>query len=676
MRNVFLIFVIFLFHCCKAQEQDRDYNLDFERVSNKKSVPEGWFLWGNKNVKSDSVTYKSGRKSITIFENGIGEFGSIASKIENKYKGKEITLEGYIKTEKLQDGFAGLLIRINEGENILEFDNMQSHNISGTQDWKKYTVKVPLHTNADYIFIGAVMQGNGRAWFDDLKVYIDGVQIGRISQEDRSLMKKHNTAKFSFKNLSKTHINNLSDLGKKWAYLKYNSSLIAEGTIDWDEELFKILPAVYDKNYDERINAWFNTFNKKDSIKEHVYVDFSPDEGAPVFKNELSYPNMKWEDDGLKILALFRYWAAIEYFYPYKHLLTNDWETVLFKYIPKFIKSKDERSYKLTMLELTAQIGDSHSAIYDFGNVINLFYGRNKAPIEVRFIENKLVVTDNNAQANINIGDIITEIDGKKIEDLILKRSKYEQASNKNGILRNISFNILQTNKDFLSLTINRDHSVKTVKIKCVAAEVANYLKELPSHKLLTEKIGYINPGFLKENEIDSIMEEYMNKEGIIIDLRYYPSDFIVYSLSKYLVSSPTAFAKFTRTSFDKPGIFLPGNPAQVGENYSRQFKGKVAILVDEMTQSNAEFTAMALNKAPRAAVIGSQTAGADGNISKIILPGNISTTISGIGVLYPDGTETQRTGIFINIPVKPTIEGVRAGKDEILQKAISFINQ
>jgi hypothetical protein len=37
--------------------------------------------------------------------------------------------------------------------------------------------------------------------------------------------------------------------------------------------------------------------------------------------------------------------------------------------------------------------------------------------------------------------------------------------------------------------------------------------------------------------------------------------------------------------------------------------------------------------------VTGVVTTGADGNVSLIPLPGGLTTMISGIGVLYPDGT-------------------------------------
>ena len=84
----------------------------------------------------------------------------------------------------------------------------------------------------------------------------------------------------------------------------------------------------------------------------------------------------------------------------------------------------------------------------------------------------------------------------------------------------------------------------------------------------------------------------------------------------------------------------------------------------------------MALRAVPGAKVVGSTTAGADGNVSTIILPGNRSTGISGLGVYYPDGRETQRIGIVPDVVVTPTIEGVREGRDEVLERAVQLIEK
>jgi C-terminal processing protease CtpA/Prc len=82
----------------------------------------------------------------------------------------------------------------------------------------------------------------------------------------------------------------------------------------------------------------------------------------------------------------------------------------------------------------------------------------------------------------------------------------------------------------------------------------------------------------------------------------------------------------------------------------------------------------MALRATPNSVVVGSTTAGADGNASGIALPGNLSTMISGLGVFYPDHRLTQRVGIIPDVVVRPTVKGIAAGRDEMLETAIHLV--
>ena len=101
-----------------------------------------------------------------------------------------------------------------------------------------------------------------------------------------------------------------------------------------------------------------------------------------------------------------------------------------------------------------------------------------------------------------------------------------------------------------------------------------------------------------------------------------------------------------------------------------------MAVLVNEITQSSSEFQAMVYKSLPNSTIIGSTTAGADGNLSTINLPGYIVTSMSGLGVYFPDGRETQRVGILPDIFVRPTIKGVANNRDEVLDKAIQFLRK
>ena len=144
-----------------------------------------------------------------------------------------------------------------------------------------------------------------------------------------------------------------------------------------------------------------------------------------------------------------------------------------------------------------------------------------------------------------------------------------------------------------------------------------------------------------------------------------------LFALGSHLVSKETEFARFTVGNPANPGTFLWTRPVALLPA-PPMYSGSVVILVDESSQSQAEYTAIAFRSAPNSLVVGSTTAGADGNVSRIGLPGGLRTLISGIGVFYPDRRPTQQVGVVPDLVVQPTIAGIREGRDEVLDAAVS----
>jgi C-terminal processing protease CtpA/Prc len=99
-------------------------------------------------------------------------------------------------------------------------------------------------------------------------------------------------------------------------------------------------------------------------------------------------------------------------------------------------------------------------------------------------------------------------------------------------------------------------------------------------------------------------------------------------------------------------------------------------ILIDEHTISQGETTTMSLRNTPNSIVLGRPSAGANGDYRTFSLPGNIKTRISGLGVYYPDKEPIQRIGVQPDIYMDPTIEGIRKGRDEFIEKAIEIIKE
>ena len=196
-----------------------------------------------------------------------------------------------------------------------------------------------------------------------------------------------------------------------------------------------------------------------------------------------------------------------------------------------------------------------------------------------------------------------------------------------------------------------------------------------PKWEILKGNIGYVDMGLLEIPDVAAMIKSLMKCKAIILDVRNYPKG-TMDEISNYLNSEPRPYAKFTLPDLAYPGKYYWLKGDSSGRHNKSPYQGQVVLLVNEHTQSHAEFTVMALQTADNATVIGSQTAGADGNIIPFELVGGIKTRISGIGVYYPDGRETQRIGLVPDIEVKPTVEGIRNGKDEVLEKALEYIEK
>lgn len=735
MKKIIFVLSLFLIannFYCQTKTGLQNNNLNFDKVENGKPV--NWESFGSSDylVSLDSTVVQSGKYSGVIEYHGDNpEYKAVSYSIPEIYQGKKIKLTGYLKTENVT-GSAGLWMRIDPS---VAFDNMQNRAVKGTTDWTKYEITLDLQSSkAKTIVVGGLLIGKGKIWIDNLQISIDKKALADVpekallpAEKDKEFDKG---SKINTIALNEEKINDLETLGLVWGFLKYYHPNVAKGNFNWDYELFRILPSVLkSKNQDERdliLSNWiealgsFDVKNKEADVTKTVmikpdldwiqqsrlskkltdeltkvehakrvgnsyYISMMPGVGNPEFDHEDSYSDMKYPDAGFRVLSLFSYWNKIQYFFPYKDLIKEDWKDVLKEFIPKFLNAANETEYKLAALELIGRIHDTHANIYSRDEALNKYFGTYYSPVEITFIENKPIVTgyynDVSGKASgMKPGDEIISIDEKPVEGIIKDQLKYTPASNYPTQLRNLSRNLLRSNDSIIQIEYKRDGKINSATLKTYPPDSINRYKNLSKNdtcfKLIDNNIGYLYPGTIKQSYLPSIAKDLQNTRGLIIDMRCYPKEFIVFSFGKYLMPVSTPFVKFTTGSISNPGLFTMGKPLNVGEQNMGFYNHKVVILINETTQSQAEYTTMAFRAAPKVTVIGSTTAGADGNVSAIYLVGGIRTMISGIGVFYPDGKGTQRIGIVPDIVVEPTIEGIKNGKDEVLEKAIQIINK
>ncbi|WP_343591753.1 S41 family peptidase [Flavobacterium sp.] len=523
-----------------------------------------------------------------------------------------------------------------------------------------------------------------------------------------------------------TETQKLAATCKVWGFLKYYHPNVTDGSKNWDEQLFQILPKVeeaqtseafslvienwidslgevkklktnkvskkeyFDKNFDL---SWFNKkelFSKSLSKKlkfieenrlqgKQFYVDFAFNTGKmPLqFNNEVKYTDFKWTDKNMRLLSLFRYWNYIEYFFPYKYQMDENWDKVLIEMLPRFYAPESDKDFGLAMREISIKLNDTHAST----QMPQLFeyFGDKFIPADVKIIDEKAIVFSlkNDSLAKVNdlkIGDVITKVNGKNIGELIKENRKYVEGSNEPSVLKNIYWTIFNGASPSVEIEFIRDGktAVKSIN-RYKYQDLKIQFPEKGKWKILEGNIGYVNYGELEESDIPALITALNDTNAIVFDNRERPQD-VLYAVSNWLNAEEKEFARFLDPDVSYPGRYVWRERIEkCGKTNPDNYKGQVIVLIDEKAVSHAEFNAMSLKTVPKVKIIGSQTGGADGANYGFPLIKGFYTSFTCYGVFYPDKKETQRIGIVPDIEVKPTILGIQQGRDEVLERAILF---
>ena len=510
---------------------------------------------------------------------------------------------------------------------------------------------------------------------------------------------------------------------KVWGFLKYYHPKVGTGAYDWDDKLLKVLENTQNITTYTQLNnymyKWIYAFgprkpcptcnqrNGKNSFSnnldfswlessifsnelkttfqdirsnrfqgDHFYIERGK-AGQFIPKSESSYYDLDLSNEHQRLLPLFRYWNYIEYFFPYKYQTEQRWDEVLKEMIPIFLNVKTKLDFHLAMLELIVKVDDSNAGLVT--KTLDQMPYYNYLPARFEMIEDKAIIveiidTEKAYQNNLQIGDVLTSVNGQSIRSVHNTNSRYIWGSNNAVKERSLYHTLFMGIRDRANITIDRAGTIQSTQLPLYKYSEISYQRSKPKDKwtILQDSIGHIDLAKLESTDANQAMAELKDTKVLIFDARN--SSRVSYRvLANYLKPSPSIFALFTKPDLSYPGNFIWDGQCKCGEENEDYFKGKVILLVDENTQGITELTCMCLQTAPDITTIGSQTAGTLGNTSSFSILQNLNTQFTSTGVFYPDKSEIQRTGVKLDIEVTPTIEGTRAGEDEVLNQAIQI---
>ena len=425
-------------------------------------------------------------------------------------------------------------------------------------------------------------------------------------------------------------------------------------------------------------------YNNGTSPRAYGYIDFSLDTIDVTVNYSMA---------SHRLMTFFYYWNVINYYFPYRSLMDESWDSVLKKFIPQFRKSMTDIEFEKMFLKLVSYLNDSHGVTSSPLLVSSFWHGSWKPKIAFERIENQCVVKKVDDIEGVLPGDILLAVNGRTVRELEDSVGTFISASNKAVFYREVYTNMIRGDQDTeMELTLaNRQSETYTVIVSRVMDPTLWYRwkleAEIPGPYATTScGYGYVNMGNLKPEDVPAMYEALKTAPAIIFDLRYSAIGALG-SLVPYFFGAPFISAVYyvpalyvslagqiyyymagwynKRTDQANFGSYTNPNP----------YSGNIYILVNQDTQSHAEYTCQVLSYHPNAKVIGMQTAGADGNVTALYLPKGMKTYFTSLGWYYADGYQQQRNGVKIDSVVSPSIAGIREGKDEILQAALKCIS-
>lgn len=527
-------------------------------------------------------------------------------------------------------------------------------------------------------------------------------------------------------------IRNLDKLAKVWGFLKYFHPEATKPQMDWDSVLLKkiaLAETQSEKQFDITLDAWYqqlpspnlspfptvpkgdsiiSIFNEKEIKKWRLAKNLS-ERLIQLYQYHVPYANRYVTDKykqytldfilnvenpfdkdlsphrALRLLALMRYWNIINYQYPHKAIVPQQWHKILVKYIPLFYIAEGKESYRNVVKKLTTAIADSHSFYRDEDFDANQLL---RTSFELNKFKGRYMIAHFNNQAlatseGLMTGDQLIEVNGIKVAKYVKEKLFYVNGTNRAAKDRDLAIQFFKadTSKNF-NIVLKRQGKMVTVNIKKYALDAlsintgqSKLIVPAPAWKEVAPGVWHVKFCELSnETELGKMLFAIKEAKSVVFDMRGYPTYAILNQAMAALMPNATVLGHNLNANIRFPGTFIKSEEVYrpIVSKFEK-YLGKMIVLVDARTQSLAESVAAQLSLRPLTLIMGSATAGTTGNVNYFDLPGGLATSFTAVGFKGTRNSFVQQKGVKIDIVVKKIKADLKNGTDRVLLRAIAM---
>jgi hypothetical protein len=627
--------------------------------------------YGDSTLAAGGYASKRRHRERTVAVAGV-PFASLWQAVDaTPLRGTRVRLRGKLRTAN--HALGQLWLRVERGDATGFLENMDDRPVV-SPTWETAEIIGPVNADATRIVFGTLMGGVGTTWYDDFELAAQGpdgawkpIEITDPGFESGALLASWSPGLGSAR---LTSIEGWSATLDPSQPASGSVSLRVEAaTKVLTDELFADAPRSgetvdVDLGGGLRARIPLALYSKDghtigDDPAAARRAQAGPPTVAPVGFDVVS-----------GIADVIVVWNVLEHFWPYWSVVSVDWTAELDAALKDALDDRNADDHAATLRRLSAAAPDGHASTTCLGESV-----RANPPFAVDMLEGQVVVTASMDKA-VERGDVVVSIDGRPSAELLAADEALASGSPQ--------WRLVQARRLFgagpvgskAALRLRRggaELNVTVARGDSMPSQAAH-----PSIERFEDGVYYIDLGRASIADLDPIMDRLASAPGIVFDVRARPTR-NPKILSHLLTRADDADAWFaiphvirpdhTSTSvptWDTSGWAMPVLQPHIG--------GRVAFLTGPAAISYAESVMELVEHYHLGAIVGSATAGTNGDIAEITEPTGCRTTFTGLRVTKLDGTRHHLVGVQPTIPVSRTIAGVAAGRDEVLEKALAYV--
>ncbi|MEM6293174.1 MAG: S41 family peptidase [Myxococcota bacterium] len=361
-------------------------------------------------------------------------------------------------------------------------------------------------------------------------------------------------------------------------------------------------------------------------------------------------------------------WAVLRHFYPYQDEVQVAWEAVLREAL---VNTQDDATVEDVLdsiRTLTRALVDGHARVERDG-----MRGLGYLPLRTECIGSEVVVTASEDPA-LRPGDVVVRHDGapafERAQQIATRLSGTSQWTR----FRACTWDGARgPGGGPVTLDVERDGAEQAVQTTYARRSVMPPTRPEP-FTTLTPGVLYVDLTRLSWTDLKPRLDEMAAAEGIVFDLRGYPihnDDLLDHLMT---VSEDATWMHVPR--FIEPGG-VPVGYADIGWNRTPSqphIGAATAFLISPAAISYAESILSYVHTHQLGTLIGTPTAGANGDIVRHDGLAGFYIVFSGMRVTRHDGSPFHNEGVQPDIVASPTRAGVREGRDEVLELGLQTV--